>query len=109
MDRTAKRMGATVGSSRKRLAAVAAITVLALALSAAPASAVPPYEDEEGSNPLRVASYVMHPVGTILEWTVFRPLYFVGARLAPRQDYESQTHLDCRRRPPPRQCTDAID
>ena len=32
------------------------------------------YDDSE-SNPLRVAAYILHPVGFTLEWLVFRPMH----------------------------------
>ena len=34
------------------------------------------YEDSQ-SHPLRVAAYLVHPVGFVLEWVIFRPLHAV--------------------------------
>jgi hypothetical protein len=41
-----------------------------------PARAHDAYDDSE-SHPLRLAAYVIHPVGVALEWLVMRPLHFV--------------------------------
>src|SRR5689334_13823940 len=42
------------------------------------------YTDED-SHPLRVASFILAPVGFLLEWTVARPLHYVATQtfLAP--------------------------
>src|ERR1700680_4363376 len=45
---------------------------------------------QEDSQPLRVASYFVAPVGFILEWTVARPLHYIATNtfLAPAMDSE---------------------
>jgi hypothetical protein len=48
--------------------------LLALAV-ATPALAQDAYDDSQ-SHPLRVAAYVIHPVGWALEWMLARPLHF---------------------------------
>ncbi len=47
------------------------------------------YTDED-SQPLRLLSYAMQPVGFVLEWTVMRPLHYLASEtpLAPALDSE---------------------
>lgn len=45
------------------------------------------YQDTE-SHPLRVAAYVLHPVGVAAEWLVFRPFHFVVAQFSPLFGHE---------------------
>jgi hypothetical protein len=45
---------------------------------------------QEESHPLRIVSYIVTPVGFILEWTVARPLHYIASEtfLAPALDSE---------------------
>jgi len=63
----------------KRLIAGAAL-VTVLSLSAGPAAAVPDDYDDTQSYPLRVAAYLVYPVGYALEWVVFRPFHYLVSR-----------------------------
>jgi hypothetical protein len=65
-----------------KLARTVAAIGLVLAL-AAPAAAVDTYDDGQ-ANPLRLAAYVLHPVGYLAEWLVTRPLH----RLFSQDDLE---------------------
>ncbi len=51
---------------------------LAIGFLAAPmtAGAHDAYDDSE-SHPLRLAAYVVHPIGFAAEWLVMRPIHFV--------------------------------
>lgn len=62
----------------------ALVTVAVAALLLAPVSAVAAdrYDDTQ-SHPLRVAAYLLHPVGLAAEWLIFRPLHFVFASSGP--------------------------
>jgi hypothetical protein len=63
-------------SSLKWTTAVLAMT---LALTASPNAALAErdeYEDSQ-SHPLRVAAYLVHPVGYALEWAIFRPFHYL--------------------------------
>ncbi len=42
--------------------------------------------DDSQSNPIRVAAYLLHPAGVLLEWTVFRPLHFLVSS-TPEAEY----------------------
>lgn len=75
------------------------IVVLALLLLGAPAlshaddfnqSRTSQEYDQDDSNPLRLFSYFLTPVGFVLEWTVARPLHYLATQtfLAPALDSE---------------------
>jgi len=59
---------------------VAGVLAVTLALSAGPAAAVPDEYDDSQSQPLRVAAYLIYPVGYALEWLIFRPFHYVVSR-----------------------------
>lgn len=57
---------------------------LALALSAAlltaPGTAVADdYDPARAGHPLRIAGYIAHPVGVILDRLIFRPAHWIGS------------------------------
>ncbi len=56
-----------------------AVLVMSMALAASPQSALAERDDydDSQSHPLRVAAYVVHPVGVALEWALFRPLHYL--------------------------------
>ncbi|MSP38671.1 MAG: OmpA family protein [Deltaproteobacteria bacterium] len=59
----------------------------ALALSARPAwAAWDDYEDTQ-SHPLRLAAYLMHPIGWLTEWTVMRPFHFIVSATEPQEAF----------------------
>ncbi|MFZ0887239.1 MAG: hypothetical protein WA005_02195 [Candidatus Binataceae bacterium] len=75
------------------------IVVLALLLLGVPAlsradeynqTRTPQEYDEDDSNPVRVMSYFLTPVGFVLEWTIARPLHYLATEtfLAPAMDSE---------------------
>ena len=39
--------------------------------------AVPDEYDDSESHPLRVAAYLVHPIGVALEWAIFRPFHYL--------------------------------
>jgi len=36
------------------------------------------YDPNETGHPLRIAAYVLHPVGVILDTLIFRPMHWLG-------------------------------
>ena len=38
------------------------------------------YDPERAGHPLRIAAYVLHPVGFTLDWLLFRPVHWVGSQ-----------------------------
>ena len=63
----------------KRLIAALVVTMV-VTFSAAPLLAVPDDYDDMQSHPLRVAAYLVYPVGFTLEWLIFRPFHYVVSR-----------------------------
>ena len=64
---------------------VALMMVTMMTFAARVASADDRYEDEQQyedafSNPLRLAYYMIYPVGFTVEWLVMRPLHYVVSR-----------------------------
>ncbi len=57
-------------------AGVLALAVLALA---APSGAADDYDSKQAGHPVRIAAYVLHPVGVILDTLIFRPAYWLGS------------------------------
>lgn len=67
-------------TKRTRRARRWAATGLGLLGLAAPlAAAADRYDPQEAGHPVRVAAYVLHPVGVILDLLIFRPAHWVGS------------------------------
>ena len=60
---------------RRMLAA--GLLTLVMAMSAGRALAVPDDYDDSQSHPLRIAAYLIYPIGYAAEWLIFRPFHFV--------------------------------
>ena len=58
----------------------AGLFAMVLTLGAGPAAALPDEYDDSQSHPLRVAAYLIHPIGFTAEWLIFRPLHWVVSR-----------------------------
>jgi len=43
--------------------------------------------DDSQSNPLRVAAYLLHPVGWLAEWTIFRPFHLIVSATEPQEAF----------------------
>jgi hypothetical protein len=66
---------------KRRLIALSLIAALGLLAmpsrgSAVDASYYDDYDDTQ-SHPVRIAAYVLHPVGYAAEWLIFRPFHYV--------------------------------
>jgi hypothetical protein len=61
---------------RLRVAAVAALLLLAFAL---PASA-DRYDPQKAGHPVRILAYALHPVGVMLDLLIFRPAHWIGSK-----------------------------
>jgi outer membrane protein OmpA-like peptidoglycan-associated protein len=55
-------------------------------LATSSAQAADEYDDSQ-SNPLRVAAYLLYPVGWLAEWTIFRPFHFLVSATAPQEAF----------------------
>ena len=49
--------------------------------------AAPDEYDDSQSNPFRIAAYLMHPVGWLAEWIVFRPFHFLVSATEPQEAF----------------------
>ena len=58
-----------------RKLAIAAVLVLAVALGAGPAQAND-HDKGESGHPLRVAAYLLYPVGLLIDTLIFRPAHW---------------------------------
>lgn len=53
---------------------------LALALLAAPQTAsASEYDSSESGHPLRIAAYIVHPIGVTLDYLIMRPAWWIGS------------------------------
>ncbi|MFT4571697.1 MAG: hypothetical protein ACI8TX_001635 [Hyphomicrobiaceae bacterium] len=84
-------------SASARLTLLAALAFMLVVAVAPLASAADGFDDED-TNPLRLAEYVMYPVSTVLEYVVFRPIHFVASHVIPsNDDYRPQDTAGCQR------------
>ena len=83
-----------------KLARTAAAIGLVFAL-AGPASAVDAYDDGQ-AHPLRLAAYLLHPIGYLGEWLVTRPLHRIFSQddlepisgHVPHQGFDYETYTE---------------
>ena len=52
-------------------------------LAALPAAATIDAYDDDQSHPLRVAAYLINPIGYAMEWLIFRPFHYMVSAAAP--------------------------
>ena len=70
-------------STRKALLAMALSASLLFAAAPAPAD---DYDSESSGHPLRIAAYVLHPIGVIIDTLIFRPAHWI-AHLGPLEAF----------------------
>ena len=63
-----------------------------LAFNARPAAAVPDEYDDSQSHPLRIAAYLVHPIGFTAEWLIFRPFHYLVSRPYLEQVFGHRPH-----------------
>jgi hypothetical protein len=59
----------------RRRAAIALVAALLLASSPALADG---YDSDSAGHPLRIAAYVLHPIGVIIETLILKPAHWLG-------------------------------
>ena len=70
-----------VGWARRVLMLVVLLPLLVGGLPAFGSSeADDEYDPTDAGNPLRIAAYVLHPVGVILDTLIFRPAHWLGSK-----------------------------
>ena len=62
------------------------IALLAFLLAFAPMATAGDEYDDSQAHPLRVATYIVHPVGVLMEWVVFRPFHMLTSA-SPETEY----------------------
>ncbi len=63
---------------RKQIRGLAVALVLAFSLGGTPALA-DEYDPQYTGHPLRIVAYVVHPVGVLLDYLIFRPAHWLGS------------------------------
>ena len=76
-DRPAEESPEEVPPMRARCIRILALCFALLALSS-PALA-DDYEPQRAGHPMRIAAYVLHPVGVMLDLLIFRPAHWIGS------------------------------
>jgi hypothetical protein len=67
-------------STRQRLACwLLGLVVLALVASAGPARAGEDYDPKMAGNPVRIAAYILSPVGVLIDYAIMRPAWWIGS------------------------------
>lgn len=72
--------------------AVAALLSMVLTCTASSALAAPDDYDDTQSHPLRIAAYLIYPIGYTLEWLVFRPFHYLVSRPALEPVFGHRPH-----------------
>ena len=66
--------------SRRAPALVTWLASLVLAIGLTTAVHAEEYEPSNAGQPLRVAAYVIHPVGVIYDYLILRPAFWIGSQ-----------------------------
>ncbi len=59
-----------------------ALMALCLLLGAASAARADEYNPSRAGHPLRIAAYIVYPVGVLLDYLIFRPAHWLGSQPA---------------------------
>lgn len=70
-----------MGASRRlRSGAGAAALALTLLVTAAPGARADDHDPERAAHPVRIAAYILHPIGVVLDFLIVRPAHWVVER-----------------------------
>ena len=69
----------TKSSQKRGFRSLAAALTVAVALTIALPALADDYDDQYSGHPLRIVAYVVHPIGVILDYLIFRPFHWVGS------------------------------
>lgn len=64
---------------RRRIERSFAALAAALVLAGSTPAAAEEYDQMHAGHPLRILGYVVHPVGVVLDWLLFRPAHWVAS------------------------------
>jgi outer membrane protein OmpA-like peptidoglycan-associated protein len=62
-------------------------TVLTVTFASRPVLAHPDAYDDSQSHPLRVAAYLVHPIGFLAEWLIYRPFHLLVSGTEPQEAF----------------------
>ncbi|MEB2343820.1 MAG: hypothetical protein OZ948_03670 [Deltaproteobacteria bacterium] len=77
VDRAGSRAGRRIRTAAR---APAAALLLAWLVAAAPAARADEHDPERAAHPVRIAAYVLHPIGVVLDYLIVRPAHWVVER-----------------------------
>ncbi len=77
--RDSKRMRSRTGRLR-RVLMILCLAPFVLAQPAFSSEFDDEYDPTETGNPLRIVAYVLHPVGVVLDYLIFRPAHWLGSK-----------------------------
>ncbi len=69
--------------------------IVGLSLALLLAGLADDYDDTQ-SHPLRIAAYLLHPVGFTAEWLIFRPLHYLVSRPGLERVFGHRPHSENR-------------
>ena len=69
----------TEPTRRRRAGWLLGLMVLALVASAAPARAEEDYDPKYAGNLVRIAAYILHPAGVLIDYAIMRPAWWIGS------------------------------
>ena len=64
----------------RRLQRTAAGALACLMLAIASPAAADDYDPEYAGHPIRIAAYVLHPFGVLVDYLILRPAHWVGSK-----------------------------
>jgi len=62
------------------VALLAAAAVVVSGVASPRIAAADDYDPQRAGHPVRIAAYLVHPIGVILDVLIFRPAHWVGSR-----------------------------
>ena len=65
---------------RRAARALALAAILAAVLGAARPAGADEYDPQRAGHPLRIAAYMLHPIGVAFDYLLFRPAHWVVSR-----------------------------
>ena len=67
-------------AGRRAKAWASGLAILVLTVGLANATQAEEYDPSNAGQPLRVAAYVIHPVGVIYDYLILRPAFWIGSQ-----------------------------